>query len=277
MRCAGLTAFAIVCLATAATARPAKPPILDPPLRTQHVDLGPSQYTPGQHSELRCYTYTGFVVKEIDEREVGDEQISIVQHAAGTAPPRCERANAAGAHVISADQWSGYVLGAKAGFVFLRGADGANGGVDLGVYRAADGAKVFQDTMRDSTGPALRSIAIDGSVLRLRYARVVTAQCSMPHDGAACWAHVSAEQHLPAGQPPDCAAGYRRAKQALAAGRCEAQSQRGNTACLHAELQKLSDWDSAPSVVGYDVEAEVTPSGSTIHPAGGPVACWPSD
>jgi len=251
----------------------------DRPLQTRRVTLGPSPNTPGQQSVVRCHTYAGFMVKEIDTAEVGDDQISVLPLQAPTERPPCQAANRQGERIVPNDTWDGYFLGVKAGYLFLSAADGVNGGMAFAVFRADDTTRLlFQDlTKMDHDRIQLRAISIEGDRLHLRYTRLHVAPCSVQTDAAACWARIVADTHVPATPVPDCAAGYLHAKRELAAGRCDAQSRRGDAACLRKEMQGVADWDASPSVIGYGVDVVLQPSGPQMTAAGAAGSCWPAD
>ncbi len=179
--------------------------------------------------------------------------------------------------VIPSETWSGYFHGAKDDYVFLSAEDGVNGGLGFSVYRGADPASLFQDSVKlERDHVRFLSVAADAGGLRLRYTRVYTAPCSVPTEGAPCWARIAAETHLRPAPPPDCAAGYLRAKQELAKARCEID-RRNNAACISHEIDRMKADDASPSVIGYDADVQVQPLQTSIQPAGGPVACWPAD
>ncbi len=217
------------------------------------------------------------MVKEIDAGEVGDEQISLVPVVSPADRPSCQPKNAANEHVIPSETWSGYFHGAKDNYVFLSAADGVNGGLGFSIYRGADPTSLFQDAVKlERDHVRFLSVAVDATGVRLRYTRVYTAPCSVPTEGAACWARIAAATHLPTTPPPDCAAGYLRAKQQLAKARCEIDH-RSNAACIRQEIDRMKADDASPSVIGYDADVQVQPSQTSIQPAGGPVVCWPAD
>ena len=251
----------------------------DRPLQTRRVTLGPSPTAPGQQSVVRCYTYAGFMVKEIDTAEVGDDQISVLPLKSQAERPACQAANAPGEKIVPNDTWSGYFLGARAGYLFLSAADGVNGGMGFAVFRTDDTTRLlFQDlTTMDHGRIQLRAVSIEGDRLRLHYTRLYGAPCSVQTGGATCWARIVADIHVPPTPAPDCAAGYLRAKRELAAGRCEAQSRRGDAACLRNEMQGVADWDTAPSVIGYAVDVVLQPSGPQVTATGAASSCWPAD
>lgn len=272
-----LALLACLCLAQGAGADDTAP--FDPPLQTRRVVLGPSPYSPGQQSVVRCYTYSSFMVKEIDTAEVGDDQISVLPLRPSTERPPCQEANRPGEKTVPDDTWGGYFLGVKAGYLFLSASDGTNGGMGFAMFRADDPTRLlFQDLAKiEHDRIQLRAISVEGDRLHLRYARLYAAPCSVQTGGASCWARIVADSHVPPTPAPDCAAGYLRAKRELAAGRCEAQSHRGDAACISKELQGMADWDSAPSVIGYDVDVVVQSSGPQMTATGAAGSCWPSD
>jgi len=269
--------LACLCLVQGADADDAAP--FDQPLQTRRVVLGPSPNSPGQQSVVRCYTYRGLMVKEIDTDEVGDDQISVIPLASPTVRPPCQEANRQDERIVPNGTWGGYFLGVKADYVFLSGADGTNGGMGFAIFRGSDTTRLlFQDLAKlDHDRIQFRTVSVDGDDLLLRYTRLHVAPCSVQTDGAPCWARVVADIRLPSTPSPDCAAGYLRAKREAAAGRCEAQSHRGDAACLRKEMQGLADWDASPSVIGYGVEVVLRPSGPRTIATGAANSCWPTD
>jgi hypothetical protein len=244
-------------------------PPFERPLQTKRVRAG--------KQEIRCHSFAHVMVKEIDAGEVGDAQISLLPIASATDRPACQANNAANEHVIPSDSWSGYFLGAKDDYVVFSAEDGVNGGLGFSVYRGADPASLFQDAVKfEHDRVRFQSIAGDAAGLRLRYTRVYTAPCSAQTEGAACWARIAAATHLAPETPPDCAAGYQRAKQELASARCEIAHHK-TAACIKQEIDGMTADDATPSVIGYDADVEIRPPQTSIQPAGGPVACWPAD
>jgi hypothetical protein len=272
-----LALLAGLCLAEGARADGAAP--FDQPLQTRRVTLGPSPNSPGQQSVVRCTTYAGFMVKEIDTAEVGDDQISVLPLQSATERPACQAANRPGEKIVPGDTWGGYFLGVKAGYVFLSAADGVNGGMGFAVLRGDDPTRLlFQDLATiEHDRISLPVVSVEGERLHLRYTRLYAAPCSVPADGATCWARIVAETHVPPAPAPDCASGYLRAKQELAAGRCEAQSHKGDAACMREEMEGMADWDASPSVIGYGVDVVVGPGGPQVAATGAAGSCWPAD
>lgn len=245
--------------------------VFDPPLDTQKRIAPATKSAP--KATVTCSIYPHFIVKQVDEGEVGAAQLSILGGDAAHKPS-CQRANLPGEKVIDAKDWSGYFKGAKGDYAFFDAEDGVNGALAFSVFGVADAKKRFED----SAVGDLQAVAVDGAALTLRYKRSYAADCSMPHDGAGCWSKIAAATGLAAGAPPDCAAGYLKAKNELAKGRCEAQGKSG-AACIAAALKEIETqrWDKAPSVIVYDAETVLQAGQSSVKPVGGELACHPSD
>jgi hypothetical protein len=232
----------------------------------------------GKSKDVRCFTFAHLMVKEIDAGEIGDEQISILPFSSPGARLGCQAANVSGEIVIPAASWSGYFLGVKGDYVFLSAEDGVNNGLGFSVYRGADPTSVFQDSVKfDGDRTLFQSVAVDGTGLRMRYTRVFSGKCSVQTEGAACWARIAAAAHLPEAPAPDCAAGYLRSKQEMAAARCEIQPPKNHAACLKAEMDRQTADDASPSVIDHVVDVSLRPPNQTIAPVGGALSCRPAD
>jgi hypothetical protein len=201
-----LALLACPCLAQGAGADDTSP--FDRPVQTRRVVLGPSPNSPGQQSVVRCATYAGFMVKEIDTAEVGDDQISVQPLQSAAERPACQAANRPGEKIVPTDTWGGYFLGVKEGWLLLSAEDGVNGGMGFAVMRSDEPSRLlFQDLATlDHDRVGLRAVSVEGDRLRLRYTRLFAAPCSVQADGATCWARIVAETHVPASPAPDCAA-----------------------------------------------------------------------
>ena len=261
--------------AKTATAKPAAakpvPSVFDPPAKTQKLTLPANEV--GAKPKLTCSFYPHFMVKQVDEGEVGAAQLSIVPLAPG-AKPVCQRKNVPGEKVVNPSDWSGYFKGVKGDYVFFDADDGVNGGLGFAVVAAATGKKLFDD----STVGNLKSVTVSGNGLTIRYARSYSGECSVPHDGASCWTKIAAATGETGAKQPDCAAGYLKAKNEMAKGRCEADRKPG-PACMAAALKELDRqrWNEAPTVIVYDAETSLTSGGATTRPLSAPSACHPSD
>jgi hypothetical protein len=270
MRAIIVAALAGAFLAPGAIAAPSANALFDPPVATQKRALPAAKGAP--KATLTCNYYPRFMVKQIDEGEVGAAQLSIVASDAAHKPA-CQRANRPGEKVIDPKDWSGYFKGVKGDYALFDSEDGVNGALGFAIF-AADGKKLFEDSaIGDFQGAAL-----DGAALTLRYKRSFSADCSVPHDGAGCWSKIAATTGLEAAAPPDCAAGYLKAKRELAKGRCEAKG-KADAACLTAAAKEIEaqSWDAAPSVVVYDAQAVLQAGQATVKPLAGERACHPSD
>lgn len=246
--------------------------LFDPPAQTQKRTLPPAKDV--AKITLTCRYYAHFMVKQVDEGEVGAAEISILPIDAGAAKPACQRKNVPSEKVVNPNDWSGYVKGVKGDYVFLDADDGVNGGLGFAVFAAGTAKKLFEDSAVGN----LKSVALDGKVLTLRYARSYSGDCSVPRDGASCWTKIATATGQGTTKQPDCAAGYLKAKNDMAKGRCEAQKKSG-PACMATALKELDRqrWDDAPTVVVYDAETVLRPDGASTRPLAAVRACHPSD
>jgi hypothetical protein len=267
------TAALFVGAALTAPAALAATSLFDPPLSTQKVVLPATKSTPNK-TKVTCRYYAHFMVKEVDEGEVGAAQLSIIPIDAAVPKPACQRKNAASEKVVNPDDWSGYFDGVKGDYVFFTADDGVNSGMGFAVVGSSDAKKLFDDVMFGK----LHSVALEGTTLTLRYARNFAGDCSVVHDGAGCWTKIAAAASLGNAPQPDCVAGYTKAKNELAKGRCEADKKPG-PACITAALKEIvaQKFDEAPSVVVYEAETVLKPGQSSIKPLGGKLSCHPSD
>jgi hypothetical protein len=262
----GLFAAIVSISAGAATANTN---VFDTPIETKTIILPATETQP--KPKLTCRYYPHFMVKEVDEGEVGAALLSIVT---GDIKPTCQRALLANEKAVDPKDWSGYVLGAKGRFVFFSADDGVNGGLGFAVY-SLGGKKLFEDSAMGD----IHSAAATGDQLTLRYLRSYAGPCSVQKDGAACWTQIAAAIHIDAAAKPDCVAGYAKAKSELAKGRCEADKKAGDAPCIAAALKEIEaqHWDEAPSVVDYEVETVLTGSSTATTPVGAATLCHPSD
>jgi hypothetical protein len=247
-------------------------PAFEKPAEVRHVRLGPAGTKPISYKEIRCSYFPGIMIKEWDEREIGDKQISYVM-ASGPTKPACQKAALPDEHVLSTRDLTVYLLGHAGGAIFLRDADGANDTIGFYVFDPQTGRQRFTDTIKlDSK---FSTIAADGDTLRLGYIRALVGPCSVVIDRADCWNKIAAAAEL-AGEAPDCTAGYRTASQRFAEDVCT--NQRGDKKpCLAEQTSRRADWDKAPSVIAFAANAVLGPSSNMISSASGPLQCWPSD
>ena len=243
-----LTASAVLCAATAATAAPN---VFDKPVSTQVINLPPEPENPSAKPKRTCTFYPGFVVKEIDLGEVGASELTIT--AIQGAPPQCTTKIAREVK-IDAETWSGYFRGAKGDFVFFDAEDGWNNGMPFAVFAGTSGRKLFSETRK---GDGFKSIEFDNGALVLQYRRVWPSPCSLMADPKGCWAKIVAATGLPESRRPDCTAAYQ------------------------AEMKRTpnfaKDIPAMPTVISYDVEARFAAGKLAIAPRGGTVECWLPD
>lgn len=259
---------------TAAKPAPAKAKaasVYDAPLKTLKVTLPANEV--GAKPKVTCSIYAHFMVKQVDDGEVGAAQLSIVPLAPG-AKPVCQRKNVPGEKVVDPKDWSGYADGVKGDYVFFSADDGVNGGLGFAIVAAGTGKKLFDDA---AVGK-LKAVTLAGDVLTVRYARSYSAECSVPHDGASCWSKIATATGETGAKQPDCDAGYLKAKNEMAKGRCEANHKAG-PACITAALKELDRqrWNEAPTVIVYDAETVLKGGSASTRPLGAPTACHPSD
>src|SRR5205823_3227842 len=96
------------------------------------VKLGPAETTPASDKEVRCFYFSRLMVKELDEREVGDTQISYTIDGPGQQVPDCTDKPIAGERKLRTEE--SYFWGVAADRLFLIDADGANGTIGFRLY-----------------------------------------------------------------------------------------------------------------------------------------------
>ncbi|MBI1210540.1 MAG: hypothetical protein GC190_03685 [Alphaproteobacteria bacterium] len=267
----GLLALSAVLATQARAATPAPPrSLFDAAVAVDKITVPAKGDEP--KARIVCHYFPRFMVKVIDEGDVGASQLSIVP--SNTAhKPKCQQANAADEKVVNADDWSGYFKGVKGDFIFFDADDGVNGGLGFAVFDA-DAKMVFEDS---AFGP-LHQVALAGSTLTIKYQRVATASCSVAKDGASCWTKAAAEVGVAAAPQPDCSGGYLKAKTTMAKGRCDAD-RTPTQACMDKTLKELDaqSWNDAPSVFIFEAQTTITggkPTTIALSPA---LSCHPSD
>ncbi len=242
----------------------------DQPLDRRVVDLGPSATAPEQHAELRCHYFRSFMVKEIDARELGAEQLSIVPAPKGFPP--CQRANVPGEIVISPEVWPGYFAGAVGRYVIFRSYDGSNGALGFAVFAATAKAPIYSAT---SAGP-LRFDTTAAGRLTLRFDKGFDAACSVPKDSAACIQAIAKATGAPPLGPEVCASGYESARRLHARWTCDEEKDSSDK-CFDTQLKAFAYYDTLPSAVAVPTEVTFQPTAAPEQILGPPRACWPQD
>jgi hypothetical protein len=253
---------------TSAQAAPTS--VFDAPRSTKIVKLPTSS---GVKVVVTCRYYPRFMVKEVDEGEVGASQLGIVPTTKQSAVPACARKNLPEQKTIAPNDWSGYVKGVKGDFVFFDAEDGVNGAMGFAVFDVA-ARKLFED----SASGDFKGVTVDGETLTMGYRRSVAGECSVVKDGTSCWEKIAAAVGLSVAERPDCAGGYLQAKTEMAKGRCEADDDK-SPSCVAKKLVELDRqrWDESPSVITYDVRTVIGSGHATTTAVSGAVTCHPAD
>jgi hypothetical protein len=238
-----------VCVAAFAAAGAAP---FDTPIDKKVIALPADPANPRAKPNRTCFTYPGFVVKQVDLGEKGAAELSITSFT-NKAPP-CA-AKIAGETIIDWKDWSGYFAGAKGPFVFFDADDGLNGGMPFAVFRAQTGKKLFEDTSR--LDEALKSVAVVDGALVMHYGRVWPAPCSLMSDGKACWKKIMAATGLADPARPDCTKAYQE-----------------EITRFPKYAKKIPTYKS---VIAYNVEGRYVAGKLALKPEAGPVTCWLED
>src|SRR5207237_4953313 len=85
-------------------------------VETSTVKLGPSDAAPPAEKEVRCFYFPRLMVKELDEREIGDTQISYMIGGPGQQIPECTDKPIAGERKLHTEE--SYFLGVAADRLF---------------------------------------------------------------------------------------------------------------------------------------------------------------
>ena len=264
--------FGILALAPLTVAHAADLAAYDRPVRSSRVGLGPAETVPPQDKEVRCTYFPTFMVKEIDEREVGAAQLSLLPVAPGQPAAPCQEANLPGEQVIDPESWSGYFAGAKGDYAVFSAGDGVHGGLGFAVVRPPS-AKILYSAVAKG---GLRFGVADGGRTMLTFQAIHAGTCSVATKGAACANQVGREAGI---APPDvavCKRSYAEAKRIDAREWCK-YNHPENPGCAKTRLGKMSEWDDSPTVVSYPVEVSLTGSLARERPAGAATGCWPAE
>lgn len=243
----------------------------DPPLGVRHVDIGDAGTVPPQRKEVRCSDYPTFTVKEVDEREVGAAQLSILPSTPAHPPP-CQRGNLPGERIVDANAWSGYFAGAHGDFAIFRAGDGENGGMGFAVVRASDAAIVYTAV---AAGALSFSTDATGATV-LHFEAMHAGACSVELKGSACAVRIGHEVGIPAPDVALCHHGYEAAKRPEAQRWCAAHEPRARN-CLAKRIAGMADDDASPSVVTFQMEVVLGPAGAAARATSPAFVCWPAE
>ncbi len=268
-----LITVALLCASLGLPERVVAESLYDQPLQTRRVSLKQDPLNPQAKKSVSCFSYPGFIVKQVDLGEVGADRLSIIPASPGKTP-QCRQAKERNEYVIPAESWSGYFAGVRSDYAFFVASDGIDGGLGFMVFRVSDRKKLFEDVAEKG----IQSIEIKDRALNLRYQRVFASSCSVVTGGPACQEMIVKEAGVSGGSLLSCANSYQAAKEEMAKMRCEAQSAKDN-ACFEKELKIIDEqkWDDAPTVIVYEVEAELGGASPVIKPLSDALACRPSD
>jgi hypothetical protein len=264
-------AFAMIACAVPAPLLASGP--FDSPLKVRNVRLAADPQNPKIRRQVTCFYYRSIVIKQVDYGEVGADRLALLPVLSRNAT-QCHEDREALEYVVPADLWSGYFRGVKADYAFFDAPDGINGGLGFMVLRLFDRKAVLEDVAQHG----IKSIDYEEGMLRLRYQRVFAGTCSIPTGGDSCRDALVRDTGVSAGSLSICSQGYRAAREAMAKGRCTAQSNRQKD-CFQQEFDRLGEqkWDEAASVIVYEVEATVKDGALVVTPRSDALACHPSD
>ena len=238
------------------------------------VKLGSADTQPPSEKEIRCFYFSRLMVKELDEQDIGDTEISYDITGPGQTVPDCAAKPIPGERKLEVEE--SYFWGVAADKLFLIDADGANGTIGFRVYEPQSSRELFQDTIKLDT--RLRDMTEDAGKLHLSYTRALTGSCSVIAGGETCWRAITRKMQMPESPLPDCRAGYAAALRRAAEEACREEGA-DKTQCVDRETKERSTgWDAAPSVVSYDVDVTISSKDEASRAySGGPIACWPAD
>ncbi len=230
--------LATLAVAGATQAQAATPAIFDPPLTTQRI---PAKSDNDPVGELFCTYYPDLMIRQSGTDTPAPNAATIIP---GAHPP-CDAGHAAGEIALKTANFS--LDGRKGRFLVFSQTD-PNGAVPFMVLDIESGGRVIY-TDGTAADRGIHSAAVENGGLRLRYTRGFNAPCSIMQDAAGCWAKLTAEGRVPktlaAPSPQACAAAYRAAKAGA----------------------------DDPSVITYDVDMTIDPTGKTQVLSRGAVGC----
>ena len=183
------------------------------PLREITVSMGRSPHLMPYDNRpitLSCFFYSDLVVKELNDPGLkGAAWTSVLPIHAGSKP-ECHVSHEAGEKVVN--DFGGSFEGVKNDFVFMRDADGLNGGIVFTVIDWKSMTKLFSDNaLFWDRRPIMERLTFSRSrkgELEIKYRRVAEADCSIPKDGMQCWHKIRKQFNLPSRNVPRCS-GYK--------------------------------------------------------------------
>ncbi len=197
--------------------------------------------------EIRCTYYGDFMVRETGTDSPAPGPAAIIPAPDAGRRPACNAAPAARTVPLKTEEHA--LLGRKGPFLVFEAAD-PYGAVPFIVLDANTGRLIYSDGKHTD---GLRSVALEGGALRIRYPRAFNGACSIIKDEAGCWSKIALAANVPpalAQSPPPvpaCTTAYRRA---------EAPA-------------------DGPSMIIYDLDVTLDISGRTQVNSFGTVGCEP--
>jgi hypothetical protein len=230
------------------------------PVHEQRIALAPDPYNPQAKAELRCFTYSSVLVKEIYRGEIGAE-LGLISLTPDRPQAACETTASEGQQNIDEDLMDvgqpGYFTGKIGSYLIFSAAEAWQGSEGVWVYSQL-GNKLFADlTTQEGVKPSLIPLhkTASGQALKLRYRRVHQAQCSLFSDPQGCWQDIRLKTGL-TGKAPDCKQAYQQLLASMPAG----QKQKGK---------------EYPSLIEYEVEVIIDRNAVTsMAPVSGATRCW---
>ncbi|MGU3664915.1 hypothetical protein ACLBX9_12080 [Methylobacterium sp. A49B] len=179
----GCAAFAMVLAADPAVAEGWEAVRFDPPRKVETAtDVAGKQIT--------CTIYADLMVRESDTDTPDPEDAALIPLSGGREPNCAVAPGPAARKLATGGQ---RFLGRRARFLVFEQAS-TNGTMPFAVLDAASGRTLFVDT---TTYEGIDSFAVADDGLRIAFRRGVQADCSIPKQGAACWARIVREEKLP--------------------------------------------------------------------------------
>ena len=187
------------------------------------------------------------MVRERDT-DTPDPDAAFLVRIDGGAPPACKASPGPAARRL--ETGGQRFLGRHASYLFFEEAS-THGVVPFTVLDVATGRELLSDSTADS---GVSTFSVENGALRLGFKRGVNGGCSIPKQGAACWARIAREEKLP-----------------------EAVVKPGppTRACAEAYRAGKAPKD-AESIVLFDVSLTWTGASPAVVQASGPVGCRPT-
>jgi hypothetical protein len=196
----------------------------DVPLEVKQVTIPPVQtpppgkpYAPSEATDyhlVSCFYFSQFVVKEINEcaevkcegkDDEGAYRLSVQPLSADALKPPCQIAPSSKEITIP---FAGHFMGAKSRYFFFR--EPLDGGDKFTVFDGTTGQKSFEESTLDGK---VRSMTVNGALLKFHFKRSYLAQCSPGLDAKKCWDDIKSgikkDLMIKSTDVPDCSEKFR--------------------------------------------------------------------